>query len=100
MDPAFMDWLETVRIAYGAPMIITSGYRCPDSDTKAARHRTGKVADTGINGSEAVKLLAVALVLDAQGVGVNQKGPHNKRFLHLDMIRPGGKHPAPWIWSY
>jgi len=34
------------------------------------------------------------------GIGVAQRGPHNKRFIHIDNIVNSDTSPRPTIWSY
>ena len=99
MQSDFMGRLQSLRMIWGKPMIITSGYRCanhPSERTKAqpgtGTHSQGIAADIGISGADAISLLRLALDANFTGVGVNQKG--NGRFLHLDIL----EHPA--IWSY
>jgi uncharacterized protein YcbK (DUF882 family) len=97
MRPGFMGRLQALRLAYGKPMIITSGYRCPDHPVEKAKatpgaHSEGIAADIGVSGADALLLLRLALEANFQGIGVQQKG--NGRFIHLDTR----EHPA--IWSY
>ena len=97
MRPEFLERLQALRSAYGKPMHITSGYRCPQHPVEAAKvhpgmHSTGLAADIGISGGEAVALLRLALDAGFRGVGVQQKG--NGRFLHVDL------RETPTIWSY
>ena len=97
MRPELVERLQALRSAYGKPMHITSGYRCPQHPVEAARaqpgmHATGLAADIGIRDSEAVALLRLALDAGFRGVGVQQKG--SKRFLHFDL------RETPTIWSY
>lgn len=103
MKPEFMDRLQQLRNAYNKPMKITSGYRCPKHPIEAAKpkpgaHSTGMAADVGIQGSEAHRLLQLALELGFTGVGVQQKG--TGRFLHLDTISNQPDSPRPTVWSY
>lgn len=97
MDQEFVDRLNKLRESYGKPLKISSGYRCPQHPIEAKKtmsgmHSTGKAADVAIEGSEAVKLLALSLELGFSGIGVQQKGAG--RFLHLDT------RDNPTIWSY
>ena len=97
MQPLFMGRLQALRMIWGKPMIITSGYRCPDHPVEKAKaspgtHAQGIAADIGVSGADAVTLLRLALDANFTGIGVQQKGPG--RFLHLDIR----EHPA--IWSY
>jgi uncharacterized protein YcbK (DUF882 family) len=101
MDPAFMDTLEAIRVAYGAPMPIMSGYRSPEHNARVSHtgstgpHTTGRAVDIAIRGQDAHRLLKTALAHGIMGVGVAQKG--QGRFLHLDMVTDGTR---PWVWSY
>lgn len=97
MQPLFLGRLQALRMIWGKPMIITSGYRCPDHPVEKAKaspgtHAQGIAADIGISGADAVTLLRLALDANFTGIGVQQKG--SGRFLHLDIR----EHPA--IWSY
>jgi zinc D-Ala-D-Ala carboxypeptidase len=87
MKPEFMAKLQKLRETYGAPMKVTSGYRCPQHpiEAKKARpgaHASGLACDIGVQGEEAHRLLALALEAGFTGIGVQQKG--SGRFLHLD----------------
>lgn len=103
--PEFMERLERIREEVKFPMIISSGYRCPEynarvSDTgRTGPHTLGLAADVQVYGERALKLLEVAILLGMTGIGVSQKGKHSDRFLHLDCVR-GKDAPRPWIWSY
>ena len=97
MQPLFLGRLQALRMIWGKPMSITSGYRCPDHPVEKAKanpgtHAQGIAADIGISGADAVTLLRLALDANFTGIGVQQKG--SGRFLHLDIR----EHPA--IWSY
>ncbi len=99
MQPLFMGRLQALRMIWGKPMLITSGYRCanhPSERIKAqpgtGTHSQGIAADIGISGPDAVSLLRLALDANFTGIGIQQKG--NGRFIHLDIR----EHPT--IWSY
>jgi len=99
MDPEFMDLLERIRVVYGKPMRLSSAYRCPDYNEQVSTtgrdgpHTTGKAVDVLVAGADARELVAVALQMGIQGLGVKQKGLWAARFLHLDTL-------APRVWSY
>ena len=119
MDAA-IEKLEALRVECDFPFVISSGYRCPDHNesVSSTRSRTGPhtvredanvVVDVLACGSHAAKIVELAPRHGFTGVGVQQKGPHGKRFIHLDAIKPGhaptephagGFHARPWIWSY
>ncbi len=106
MNMNFILALEQLRIEQGSPMIITSGYRCPAYNDRIAStgrdgpHTTGRAADIGISGERAFHLIEqCSLVGWMQGIGINQKGAHEKRFIHLDDLEEPD-HPRPRIWTY
>ena len=96
-----MHHLDALREAYGKPIIITSGYRCPpyndiiSSTGTSGPHTTGMAVDVAVDRQNAYNLLKIAMNSGWTGIGVNQKG--DKRFLHLDRL---GGDMRPWIWSY
>lgn len=100
MQASFMERLQTLRTAYGKPMIISSGFRCANHPVEARKstpgvHSKGLAADIAVQGQDAYKLLRLALEMGFSGIGVNQKG--TGRFLHLDTMQT---YPRPNIWSY
>lgn len=103
MDEEFLEVLEEIREACGFPLYVTSGYRCPThnmnvSTTGAAGpHTTGQAVDIMISGENAFKLVSVALALGITGIGINQRGPYAKRFIHIDTLH--NEH-RPRVWSY
>ena len=105
MDAKFLQKLEDLRTAYGAPMTVTSGYRCPAHNTKISHtgahgpHTTGCAIDIKIHSAAAYKLLLLALQFGFSGLGVSQRGPMESRFLHIDNL-PHPAYPRPRVWSY
>jgi len=102
----FVDKLDALRKTYGAPIVISSGYRCPEYNATVSStgtngpHTTGRAVDIAVSGAEAFKLMELALASgEFNGVGVNQKGNHAGRFIHLDDLDPAS-HPRPGVWSY
>ena len=99
MKPEFMDALLRLRKAFARPMVISSGYRCPDhndavsSTGRDGPHTTGLAADIQVSGTEARLLLELAG--EFPRIGVSQKGNHSSRFIHLDLLPKSG-----WVWSY
>jgi len=104
MDPEFMDALDRLREAYGKPLAVTSGYRCPEHPIEARKaragaHSTGKAADLAVDRGEAHELLKLAMEMNKfTGVGIQQKG--SGRFIHLDTCEEPEMSPRPTIWSY
>jgi len=104
MDPLFMDYLDEVREQYGKPLIVTSGYRCPEhpieaKKSKAGAHTTGKAVDFAVDRKDAYELLEIAVGTGwFTGIGIQQKG--SGRFIHLDICEEPEMSPRPTIWSY
>ena len=100
MTPEFLSKLQALRMAYGAPMRITSGYRCSEHPIEAKKmkpgaHASGCACDVAVDGQQAHKLLKLAFELGFTGIGVNQKT--SGRFIHLDTLTEA---PRPNVWSY
>ena len=100
MTPAFMSKLQALRMAYGKPMRITSGFRCAQHPIEAKKatpgaHASGCACDVGVDGQQAHELMKHAFALGFTGIGVNQKA--GSRFIHLDTLEGG---PRPNVWSY
>jgi uncharacterized protein YcbK (DUF882 family) len=104
MSPEFMDALDELREAYGKPLRVTSGYRCPEHPIEARKasagaHSTGKAIDLAVDRGEAYEVLKLALAMDVfTGIGVQQKG--SGRFIHLDACEEPEMSPRPTVWSY
>ena len=106
MSSAFMDLLQRLRENFGAPLVISSGYRAPAYNAKVSAtgthgpHTTGCAADLLIHGRDARLLVRHAVELGFTGIGIHQRGPTEGRFVHLDTLehRPG--RPRPWLWTY
>lgn len=105
MSLDFVNKLNALRIRVGFPLVITSGYRCPAHNTQVSTtgedgpHTTGHAADISVMGAKAHKLLE-KISFDGwfTGIGLNQKGTHAKRFIHLDDLE--GDRPRPNVWTY
>ena len=100
MTPEFLSKLQALRMAYGAPMRITSGYRCSEHPIEAKKmkpgaHASGCACDVAVDGQQAHRLLKLAFELGFTGIGVNQKT--SGRFIHLDTLTEA---PRPNVWSY
>lgn len=101
-----LDALQKIRDALGKPIRISSFYRAPEynetvsSTRRNGPHTTGLAFDIRCFGDDAVKILYYGLQLGASGVGVQQKGEHDRRFIHLDWCKRTSTMPRPWTWSY
>ena len=103
MDPKFVEKLDGLRDRLGFPLVVNSGYRCPDYNAKISRtgrdgpHTTGRAVDIKVYGSRAFLLVDDAMLAGLTGVGLKQHGPHEERFVHLDDLTNGTR---PWVWTY
>lgn len=94
----FMDKVQRLRSLYGKPLGVSSAYRCLDHPVEIRKKRAGMhsiaAIDLKVTSTDAYELLSLALKLGFTGIGINQKGSHSERFLHLD------EREIPTIWSY
>lgn len=98
---ALIDALETLRTALDAPIIITSGYRCPKHNAEIggvedSQHTEGTAADCFSPGLTPMQLGVAAMKLSAfnkGGVGIYSR-PDGTGWTHLDVRNHG---PARWI---
>ena len=103
MDLNFVEKIQDLRTAFGKPLTISSGYRDPEHPIEARKakpgaHASGRAVDIAIHGEDAFDLLTLALESgEFTGIGINQKGEFNQRFIHLDDLE---NERRPTIWSY
>ena len=100
MQESFMEKLQELRTAYGAPMRVTSGFRDPRHSIEVSKsapgvHTRGCAVDIACGGQDAYEIMKIALELGFTGIGVQQRG--SSRFLHLDTYTGD---PRPNVWSY
>ena len=98
MDSEFMRMLQELRNVVG-PLRITSGFRCDAHNDKVSKikngpHTQAKASDILISGERAMLLFERARKIGFSGIGVSQKGPHHKRFVHVDTLERKA------LWSY
>lgn len=104
MDPKFVYTLQFIRDRAGFPLVISSGYRCPDHNqavsstgSRTGPHTLGKAADIRVSGEAAYHLVRLAVRQQVTGIGIHQTGPHARRYIHLDILTGPTR---PTIWSY
>lgn len=99
MSYIFMQQLQKLRTLLKVPIKVTSGFRCRDYEKKIGgsgnNHPTGKAVDIQLTPEHLSLAVDLARSLNFTGVGINAKGPYDKRFLHLDMT-----HKKFTVWSY
>lgn len=127
MSPSFMDKIEYLRVLSGIKMPVTSAVRCHNYNREVSKVKAfpphtviqlnkidkGKpfchALDINIWGDELNELLKHIYNIKKYGIvftgiGLNQKGPYNKRFLHIDdlpaNIEKNIKIKRPWVWTY
>jgi len=103
MNSEFINKLNDLRLAFGKPMTITSGFRDATHPIEAKKktpgaHTTGCAADIAVSREDAFDLLSLALTKGFTGIGIQQKG--SGRFIHLDTLENSPERPRPTIWSY
>jgi uncharacterized protein YcbK (DUF882 family) len=100
----FIELLDELREQCGFALRVTSGYRCPEHNSKVSStgltgpHTSGRAVDFGVRGDRAYKVLELALRMGFTGIGLNQKG--DSRFVHLDDLPNAPGQPRPVCWSY
>lgn len=107
MDTLFMLELVCIRKIAKFPFVVSSAYRCPAYNDKVSTtgkygpHTTGRAIDILVYGERTVILLKLILKSEFfTGIGINQRGPRNKRFIHIDNLEATENRLRPWIWTY
>lgn len=88
VTPDLLSFLDAVREKVGMPMVVTSGYRCPEHNravggAKNSLHMKGQAADI-VAGLGTVKRELILLHSGLEGVG--GVGLY-RTFVHLDVGR-------------
>ena len=104
--PEFLDRMQLLRDTIGQPLSLSSAYRTPEHNARISKtgtagpHTTGRAVDILCSGSLAFEVIGEAKGLGFTGIGVSQKGPHEKRYLHFDDLEVADGFPRQNIWSY
>lgn len=90
-----MDMLDTIREAYGSPISVTSGYRCPELNkavkgSKTSQHLKGEAADLVPCDFDTLRLFNVIKALVDKGelvVGqlIWEKGKKKPVWVHVSL---------------
>ena len=101
---------QDLRTSYNRPLTVSSGFRSVSHPIEAAKidrggrpgaHNSGFAADFAVAGQDAIELLRLAINDPrVMGIGIQQRGPWNSRFIHLDVLPEGGDIARPAIWTY
>ena len=83
--------LDPLREAWGKPLIITSGYRCPELNaairgSKTSAHMSGRAADIGVHGNN-IKQLAKLIV--SNNLPYDQIISEYGSWLHIGIAEEG-----------
>lgn len=107
VETDYMDRLELLRDQCGFPLPVNSGYRTPEHNAQVSftgtdgPHTTARASDIRIYGVRAFKLVEAALACGFTGIGLQQKGPIEGRYCHLDDLPEGDLAiPRPMVWTY
>lgn len=106
MDIDFMERIIELRKLCDFAFPVTSAYRCPSHNDRVSKsgfsgpHTYGKSMDIGVSQERAHKLVGLSYDLCFSGLGINQKGPIQGRFIHLDTLTAEEAPVRPTIWSY
>lgn len=107
MDEDFLLTLDDLRHRLKFPLIVTSGYRCPEHNNRVSStgfngpHTTGRAVDFAIFGRQAFSLLQQCTLGGwMSGIGLKQHGPHERRFIHLDNLESIDGRFRPTTWTY
>lgn len=102
IDDQLINSLDELRERVGFPLIVSSGYRCPEHNQRVSStgpsgpHTTGRAVDLAVSHDKAWFVLSEAFRMGFTGIGV--KGHGSGRFVHLDAI--ADEKIRPRVWSY
>ena len=101
MEHNFMMKLDMLRKSINRPLVISSGFRDETHPvevrkTKPGMHTKGIACDILANHKHALDIIKIALDIGFMGIGVNQKGNYDGRFIHVDLR----ESESPILWSY
>ena len=90
-----LEKLQALRDEWGKPIRLSSAYRSAENPRERTK-KTGPGYHHGVNGNggqafdvliageDVVPFIALAIKHGFRGIGVNQKGEWNQRFIHID----------------
>jgi uncharacterized protein YcbK (DUF882 family) len=99
MNQQFMEKLEELRVDYGRPMTISSGYRCPDHNRRVggvpdSAHTSGCAVDITFRSGHELFMIIKALI---NGGFVRVGIDFARKFVHVDA---DPSKPAQVMWGY
>ena len=83
IDTRLIEYLQTIRNHFKAPVIINSGYRCAQHNRRVggaskSKHLLGMAADIKVKGVEPLEVARYAESLGVRGIGLYPT------FVHID----------------
>lgn len=100
MEFLLVSRLDALRLAWGKPLVVTSGFRTLAHNTsisgaKNSAHLRGMAADLATEGiGEAIKLSILARAIGFTRIGVDLNG----RLVHVD-VDDSLPNPATWLYN-
>jgi uncharacterized protein YcbK (DUF882 family) len=99
VSPLLIDVLEDIRAFAGIPLVITSGYRCPEHNAAVSggsttgAHITGEAADIFVSGSlDRFKLLEAIVMCQVRRYGIGAD------FVHVDVSQQLAQD-VTWVYG-
>lgn len=88
IDTKLVEILEKIRVHFGKPLTITSGYRCPSYNKSiggatGSYHSKGQAADIVVEGISPAKVAAYAESIGVLGIGLYETAKDGY-FTHVD----------------
>lgn len=98
MNEVLLAKLDELRDRIGAPIIVTSGYRCPEHNAAVggvenSQHVQGTAADIYCDAVSVDQLADAAAAIGFDGIGRY----YNSGFVHVDC-RDNGQSPNYYQW--
>lgn len=88
INKTLVEYLEKIRIHFGKPITITSGYRCPTHNARiggatGSRHSKGDAADIVVSGVAPSEVAKYAESIGILGIGLYETSSDG-HFVHID----------------
>lgn len=100
MDDEFMRMQDEIRLEIGRPLIVTSGYRCPEYNAKVSStgptgpHTTGRAIDYRADSRLRWEILDAAALRGCSRFGIAAWG------IHVDDLDEFDGFDSQVIWTY
>ena len=98
VSPALVDILEDIRAYAGVPLVITSGFRCPEHNAAVggsanSAHLTGEAADIFVSGNlDRFKILEGVFMSMVTRTGIAES------FIHVD-VKANAPQEVCWLYG-